>query len=82
MNVFNLPILPAALGPGVHSASNRNECQKQNNNVGFEVFTAVAMKNAVFWDVTPYGFIINGRFGGTYLFFLQGRRNNASEETC
>jgi hypothetical protein len=26
-------ILPAALGPGVHSASNRNEYQKQNNNV-------------------------------------------------
>jgi hypothetical protein len=26
-------ILPAALGPGVHSASNRNEYQKQKNNV-------------------------------------------------
>jgi hypothetical protein len=23
-------------------------------NGGFEVFTAVTMKNAVFWDVTPY----------------------------
>jgi hypothetical protein len=30
---FNLPkILPAALGPGVYSASNRNEYQKQKNN--------------------------------------------------
>jgi hypothetical protein len=26
-------ILPAALSPGVHSASNRNEYQKQKNNV-------------------------------------------------
>jgi hypothetical protein len=25
-------ILPATLGPGVHSASNRNEYQKQKNN--------------------------------------------------
>jgi hypothetical protein len=29
-------ILPAALGPGVHSASNRNEYQKQRNNVSGE----------------------------------------------
>jgi hypothetical protein len=27
-----LGILPAALGPGVHSASNINEYQKQKNN--------------------------------------------------
>jgi hypothetical protein len=26
-------ILPAALGPGVYSASNRNEYQKQKNNI-------------------------------------------------
>jgi hypothetical protein len=25
-------VLPAAQGPGVHLASNRNEYQKQNNN--------------------------------------------------
>jgi hypothetical protein len=29
-------ILPAALGPGVNSASNRNEHQKQKNNVSGE----------------------------------------------
>jgi hypothetical protein len=29
-------ILPAALGPGVYSASNRNEYQKQRNNVSVE----------------------------------------------
>jgi hypothetical protein len=27
------PILPAALDPGVYSASNRNESQKQRDNV-------------------------------------------------
>jgi hypothetical protein len=26
-------ILPAALGPAVYSASNRNECQEQKNNI-------------------------------------------------
>jgi hypothetical protein len=29
-------ILPAALGPGVYSASNRNEYQKPRNNVSGE----------------------------------------------
>jgi hypothetical protein len=33
--------------------------------VGFEVFTAVTMRNAVFCDVAPCGFIIDRRFGGT-----------------
>jgi hypothetical protein len=35
------------------------------NFVRSEVFTAVAMKNGVFWDVTPYGSCKNRRFGGT-----------------
>jgi hypothetical protein len=34
----------------------------------FEVFTAVTMKNAVFWDVTPCGSCKNRRFGGKYFF--------------
>jgi hypothetical protein len=34
MNSFSLPNrLPAALGPGVYSASNRKEYQEQRNNV-------------------------------------------------
>jgi hypothetical protein len=33
--------------------------------VRFEVFTAVTMKNSVFWDVTPCGSCKNRRFGGT-----------------
>jgi hypothetical protein len=41
---------------------NRNSIK---NNVRFEVFTAVTMKNGVFWDVTPCGCCKNRRFGGT-----------------
>jgi hypothetical protein len=33
---FSIFLLPAALDPGVHSASNRNEYQKQRNNVSGE----------------------------------------------
>jgi hypothetical protein len=51
-------------------------------SAGFEVFTVVTMKNAVFWDVAPHGFIINRRFGETCRLHLQGRRNDASEEKC
>jgi hypothetical protein len=34
-------------------------------HVRFEVFTAVTMKNDVFWDVTPCGSCKNQRFRGT-----------------
>jgi hypothetical protein len=44
------------------------------NYVSFEVFTAVTMKNAVFWDVAPCIFCVNRRFGGTYRLHLQGRK--------
>jgi hypothetical protein len=33
--------------------------------VRFEDFTAVTMKNGVFWDATPCGYCKNRRFGGT-----------------
>jgi hypothetical protein len=37
INFFSIRlILPAALGPGVYLASNRNEYQKQKNNVSGE----------------------------------------------
>jgi hypothetical protein len=39
---------------------NNDECY-----VRFEVFTAVTMKNAVFWGVTSCGSCKNRRFGGT-----------------
>jgi hypothetical protein len=36
------------------------------------------MKNAVFWDVEPFGFIINRRLGWTCRLRLHRRRHNAS----
>jgi hypothetical protein len=50
--------------------------------VGFEVFTAVTMKNAVFRDMAPCEYCKNRRFGGTCRLHLQGRRYNAIEEKC
>jgi hypothetical protein len=35
-------------------------------NVRFEVFTAVTMKNGVFWDVTPCGSCSHRRCGGPW----------------
>jgi hypothetical protein len=40
--------------------------------VRFEAFTAVAMKNVVFWDVALCRSCVNRRFGGTYRLHLQG----------
>jgi hypothetical protein len=40
----------------------------------FEVFTAVTLKNAVFWDVAPCRSCVNRSFGGTYRFHLQDRK--------
>jgi hypothetical protein len=40
-------------------------CTYMSISVRFEVFTAVSMKNCVFWDVTPCGSCKNRRFGGT-----------------
>jgi hypothetical protein len=37
---------------------------KKIENVRFEVFTAVTMKNGIFWDVMPCGSCKNPRFGG------------------
>jgi hypothetical protein len=39
-----------------------------------EVFTAVTMKKAVFWDVSSCRNCVNRRFGGTYCLHLQGRK--------
>jgi hypothetical protein len=41
----------------------------------FEVFTAVTMKNAVFWDVTLFGASKNQRFRGTHCLHHKGDKN-------
>jgi hypothetical protein len=50
-------------------------------SVRFEVFTAVAMKNAVFWDITPCVSCKNRRFGGTYRLHYQGEKNRRVRNT-
>jgi hypothetical protein len=37
--------------------------------------TSGKLKNAVFWDVTPWGFCNNRHFGGTYPLSHQGNKN-------
>jgi hypothetical protein len=48
--------------------------------VGFEVFLAVTLKNAVFCVWELYGYCKNRRCGGTCRSHFKGRRNNASDE--
>jgi hypothetical protein len=45
-----------------------------NDDVRFEVFTAVAMKNVVFWDMALCRSCVNRCFRGTYRLHLQGRK--------
>jgi hypothetical protein len=47
-------------------ATGRNIPEDTILHVRFEVFTAVTMKNGVFWVVTPCGSCTNRRFGGTW----------------
>jgi hypothetical protein len=47
---------------------------KKQYSVRFEVFTAVTMKNVVFWDVTPCRACVNRSFGGRYRLHFQGRK--------
>jgi hypothetical protein len=47
--------------------------------VRFEVFTAVTMKNAVFWDVMLYSSSKNQRFGGLSVVTRATQRNIAED---
>jgi hypothetical protein len=50
-------------------------------DVGFEVSTAVVMKNINFWDITPCSPLsVKLRFGGTYRLHFQGRRNKFKKQ--
>jgi hypothetical protein len=47
----------------------------------FKVFTAVTMKNAIFWDVTPRGSCKNRRFGETYRLRHQDDKNQLARNS-
>jgi hypothetical protein len=53
----------------------------QGSKVRVEVFTAVTMKNAVFWDVTLCGPSKNRLLGGTYHLHYQGDKNQRAKNT-
>jgi hypothetical protein len=70
--------------PPKHESSNMNDLMEELDKgtaklglryVTFEVFTAVTMKNGVFWDVTSCGSCKNRRFGGTSRLLPQGGKN-------
>jgi hypothetical protein len=46
----------------------------------FEVFTALIMKNGIFWDVMPRGSCRNRRFGGTVSVLTRATWHNIPEE--
>jgi hypothetical protein len=58
-----------------NNSSSSTVRSSQSINARFEVFTAVTMKNAVFWNVTLYDPCKNRRFGGTSLLHHQGDKN-------
>jgi hypothetical protein len=70
--------IPQYLGPSAKLQGCKVLKVRHCKHVGFEIFTAVTMNNAVFWDVAPCGFIMNRRFGRTCRLRLQDGRNNAS----
>jgi hypothetical protein len=48
-------------------------------SVGYEVLTAVVMKCAIFWNITPCSPLkVNGRFRGKFHLNLQGRNQRES----
>jgi hypothetical protein len=62
----------------------REQTNKQVNKLNYvrtiytrvEVFTAVTMKKAIFWDVAPCRNGVNRRFGGTYRLHLHPENMN------
>jgi hypothetical protein len=44
-----------------------------------EIFTAVTVKNVIFWEVTHCGFCKNKSFGGTYCFHNQNEKNQRAK---
>jgi hypothetical protein len=62
--IVNYLLLNASLYASV-TGEYMQHCIQDGENVRFEVFAAVTMKNGVFWYVTLCGSCKNRRFGGT-----------------
>jgi hypothetical protein len=52
-----------------------NNFIKMDNFLGFEILTAVIMKNSIFWDTMPCSPLkVNQYFGETCCVYLQDQR--------
>jgi hypothetical protein len=76
-------LVPKVLSPGLKRQKREDDSTSYSRGhqlcshsilVRFEVFVAMTMKNAVFWDVTSCGSCKNRHFGGTYRLHHQGTR--------
>jgi hypothetical protein len=55
------------LSPALRLAQDPTPCETDKAYVGFEVLTAVTMKNYILWDITLCNLVkVDHRFGGTY----------------
>jgi hypothetical protein len=71
------------IGFQIHNCVNTSQVAARNFSAlreqilsNFTIFWQDARKKAVFWDVAPYRFGVNRRFGGTYRLHLQGRKKS------
>jgi hypothetical protein len=47
------------------------------SSIGFEVFTAMAVKGSLLWNITPYSPLkVNGNFEETHFLYLQDQTRN------
>jgi hypothetical protein len=67
---------PSHVTPRIKDPAMQERHLKVSTTVRFEVFTAVTMKKAVFWDVAPCSSGVDRRFRGTYRLHLQGIRES------
>jgi hypothetical protein len=59
------------------------KCKNNLSFLGFEVLTAVIMKIAIFWSITPCSPLsVNRRFGGTYRLHLQRLKISWARNQC
>jgi hypothetical protein len=59
---------------GISWGTNSLSANEEITHVGFDVFTAVTMKNALFWDVTPCASCMNRRFEENIASIIRMRR--------
>jgi hypothetical protein len=57
-----------------------NGIPRNRNYFSLHSLNTYDMNNVIFWDIPPCSLHVNGRFGGTYHFHLQGRKS-AEHET-